>query len=103
MLQRGVEHLAGLVGIPRHARLRQYVLAGVERGQRDRCVQVGPRGHDHRIDRRILDQLAPGCVRPAEVEFGPSLLRGARRAVHDTHQLHARNGLEARDVTRPGD
>jgi hypothetical protein len=59
MLMRGVRHPMRFVGIPRHPRFREDVLAGVEGGARDLAVQIGPGTDTDGVDIRIRDQIVP--------------------------------------------
>ena len=58
-LARAVEHPLGLAGVHRHPGLGQDVLAGVERRQGDRAVQVGPGADDDGVDLVVVDQVLP--------------------------------------------
>ena len=77
------------------------MLAGVQGGQRDRAVQVGPGADDDGVEVRIGDQVLPVLedLRDA-VLSGDGLGRG-RPPVADGDDVHVREGPEAWDVTGP--
>ena len=103
MLEQRRLHRPRLVRVHRHARLGQDVLAGIERGDRDRGVEVGPRRNDDSVDGRIVEQIDPVVVGPGDVELLRGALRGCRRAIHEADQLDALDLPESGHVSQGRD
>ena len=97
------QHRPGLVGGRGHPRLGQDVLAGLERGDRDRRVEVGPRPDEHGIDPRVGDEGLPVVDRARDPQLGRRPPRRLRRPIGDGDELDAIDRPEPRDVLRPHD
>jgi hypothetical protein len=70
-----LQHAAGLGGVHGHARLAQDVLAGVQRGDRDGAVEIGPRPDADCVDGRVGDQVLPPVEDPRNAELTGDELR----------------------------
>ena len=94
----GPDHGPRILRGGRHPRLGQDVLAGLERGDRDRRVENRPGADEDRVERRVRDERLPrrvGASEPEGVRRAPGRFLGA---VGDPDQLDAVDRAEARDV-----
>ncbi len=92
------QHRARVLGGRGHPCLGQDVLAGMERGDRDRRVEDRPGADQHGVDRWIGEQRLPGRVRTVEPERIGGSPRRVLRAVGDADELDAIDRAEPRDV-----
>ena len=90
----GLDHLIALIQSHGHGLFEQHVLAGVQRVDGERRVQVVRHGDRDRLDRRVVQQLAMVVVNLGQTPLAPSGLTltldriGARHAAGHTLLLH---------------
>jgi hypothetical protein len=102
VLARLREHRLRLRDVGRHARLREDVLARLERRQRDLGVQVGPGADAHRIDVRRSHDLTPIRRHAGDPMTARNPLRGLPGTIGHNGEFDIRERPKARDVPSPG-
>src|SRR5690606_32592634 len=84
-----------------HPRLAEDVLAGLERGDRQGLVHVGPGADADRVHLRVVEHLAPVGRHFRNAELLRDLAARFRRAVGDRDELDALLLQESRNVPLP--
>ena len=106
--QRRLEHLARRSGVGRHPCFRQDVLAGLERRDRDRGVEVRPGADEDRIEVRVLHERTPVGDGARDAQLRRHAARRGQGLVRHDGDLDAldrpepRNVLGAHDLAGPG-
>ena len=102
MRPRGFQHLAGLGGGGGHAGLGEHVLAGLQRGNGQRAVHIGPGADADGADGLVLQQLLPTVVDGGDVELVGHHLPGRAGTVGHRGDFDACDLVEAGDVAVAG-
>jgi len=102
MVARCPQHFPRLGPVHRHARFAKNMLAGLERGDRERRVHVGPGADADRIHRVVREHFLPVGRHVWDPEFIGDLLRRRRRPVCDGYDLDAFLFLETGNVAASG-
>ena len=97
-----VQHLVGLVGVHCHAGLGQHVLAGVQRGQNQVAVHIGPGADAYGVYAVVVQQVNPVVVYRGNLVLGGDTLAGLAAAVGDGDDVHVALLTEAGDVAKTG-
>ena len=96
------EHRLRLRDVGRHARLREDVLAGLERRPRDLSVQVGPGADAHRIDVGRGHHLTPIRRHAGDPMTARNPLGGLPGTIGHNGEFDIRERPKARDVPSSG-
>jgi len=91
-------HAMRLGGVHAHARLGEHMLAGLERSQGDRAVQVGPGADDHCVDIRQGHNCLPVRADDRDIVLAGYRHAGFVSAIAHRHDLDVGTGTKSGDM-----